>query len=116
MTKEEFCNQLGIKQTQLSNSDYDIIEFVYSFHPVISETEGKKQIADLFSLGGMALICDMYPRALVQKKLEDTMLSLKNSENELAQLMNGNKKGTTSEYDIRNQFAERVINPLKKYL
>lgn len=43
MMKQEFENLIG---KEVSDKDYEVIDRVYTFHPAISETEGKKQIAD----------------------------------------------------------------------
>ena len=47
----------------MTESEYKDIEFVYTFHPSISNTEGKTQIAKLYELGGNRLIKDMIPTA-----------------------------------------------------
>jgi hypothetical protein len=60
MTHEEFEAKLGSK---VSDADYAIIERVYTFHPVISNTKGKQQIVDLYKIGGMRVIKDMIPTA-----------------------------------------------------
>lgn len=56
MTKQEF--ETGINGT-VSDRDYAAIEKVYMFHPAISDTEGKDQIAQLYKIGGMLIIRDM---------------------------------------------------------
>lgn len=68
MMKHEFEDR--IKAT-VSVEDYEVIEKVYTFHPIIDETDGKDHIAKLYKLGGMALINDMVPRAQEAQKLED---------------------------------------------
>lgn len=50
MMKQEFENLIG---KEVSDKDYEVIDRVYTFHPAISETEGKKQIADIYNAGGM---------------------------------------------------------------
>lgn len=56
MTKDEF---IKATDANISDSEWDIINVVYTFHPSISETEGKRQIAYLYSNFGMRLIRDM---------------------------------------------------------
>ena len=53
--------------------EYSIIEKVYTFHPAISETEGKRQIAEPYVNFGMALIMDMVPRAELMAKKEEEL-------------------------------------------
>lgn len=79
MTKEEFMNKVAEatpkekKIPVISNTDYALIERVYTFHPAISETEGKRQIAELYVNFGMVLIMDMLPRAEVMAKKEEEL-------------------------------------------
>lgn len=72
MTKEEFKKQLEDyapgNMRQFSDADYAVIEYVYTYHPVISNVGGKKQIAVIFQEGGMSVINDMKYRA---KKAEE---------------------------------------------
>lgn len=67
MTKEEFEKNIGKK---VDPEDYTVIEYVYTFHPSISETDGKKQIADLYKTFGMRVIKDMVQTAEKAEKLE----------------------------------------------
>lgn len=79
MTKEEFMNKVAEatpkekKIAVVSDTDYALIERVYTFHPAISETEGKRQIAELYVNFGMVLIMDMLPRAEVMAKKESEL-------------------------------------------
>lgn len=73
MLKEEFFKKLEeINCAKVpTDEEYKEIEFVYLNNPVISETNGKEQIAELYKIGGMTLIKDMYKRAEVGRKLYD---------------------------------------------
>lgn len=51
MMKQEFENLIG---KQVSDKDYEVIYRLYTLLPVWPE--GKKQIADVYNAGGMALI------------------------------------------------------------
>lgn len=79
MTKQEFMNKVAEatpkekKIAVVSDTDYALIERVYTFHPAISETEGKRQIAELYVNFGMVLIMDMLPRAEVMAKKESEL-------------------------------------------
>ena len=64
MMKQEFENLIG---KEVSDKDYEVIDRVYTFHPAISETEGKKQIADA---GGMTVIRGMLEAADIMNSLE----------------------------------------------
>lgn len=71
MTVEEFDAQLNTIKNELktdkhkypTEEEYKLIEYVYNFHPSISETEGKKQVAYLYESFGMSIFRDMEARA-----------------------------------------------------
>lgn len=90
MMKHEFEEKLGSKVTE---SEYKDIEFVYTFHPVISNTEGKTQIAKLYELGGIRLIKDMIPTArkaqLLDGKIMTANANLMELKRQLEMLANG---------------------------
>ena len=79
MTKQEFMSKVAEatpKEKEIpvvSDTNYALIERVYTFHPAISETEGKRQIAELYVNFGMVLIMDMLPRAEVMAKKESEL-------------------------------------------
>ena len=50
MTKQEFEKKIG---AEISQKDYSIVEHVYTWHPSISEVEGKEQIAKRLSQDSM---------------------------------------------------------------
>lgn len=62
MTKQEFESALhayrNIKEA-ISPQDYALIEKVYAFHPSISETDGKAQVAMLYAEFGIRVFKDM---------------------------------------------------------
>lgn len=60
MMKNEFEKLIG---KTVSDEEYGTIEYVYAYHPAISETEGKAQIARLYTDYGMTVIEDMVERA-----------------------------------------------------
>lgn len=72
MIKCEFEEKLG---SQVTEKEYKDIEFVYTFHPSISNTEGKTQIAQLYKLGGIRLIRDMIPTAKKAQILEEKIIT-----------------------------------------
>jgi hypothetical protein len=79
MNKQEFMEKVAEvtpKEKQIKevpDREYSIIEKVYTFHPAISETEGKRQIAELYVNFGMVLIMDMVPRAELMAKKEEEL-------------------------------------------
>lgn len=67
MMKHEFEKRVGVV---ISDSSYAIIEKVYTWHPAISNTEGKDQIATLYKLGGMPMINSMVETAEIMQDLD----------------------------------------------
>ena len=68
MTKQEFENWIDGTVTP---EDYAIIETVYTFHPSISNVNGKREISKIYGLpGGMRIIRDMLPTAKAFAALE----------------------------------------------
>ena len=66
MNKYEFldaCEEYTGKTQYINNENFAVVEYVYNWHPSISETHGKDQIAMLYCTFGMNIIKDMYPRA-----------------------------------------------------
>lgn len=76
MMKTEFEKQLC---DTISDKNYQVVNYIYNFHPSISNTEGKRQIAELYKLGGMRLMYDMLSTAKEAEELE-TKISKTNAE------------------------------------
>ena len=53
---------------EISAEDYTVIEMVYNWHPRIPNVGGKQLIAQLYQLGGMELMQDMYIRAKAREE------------------------------------------------
>lgn len=70
MQKSEFEAKVG---TQVSNEDYQDIEYVYMWHPAISNVGGKEQIALLYMNFGLAFIRTMLPAARKMYELKDRL-------------------------------------------
>ncbi|MDD3229389.1 MAG: hypothetical protein PHE09_09260 [Oscillospiraceae bacterium] len=68
MTKQEFKD---LARRGFTEAEYKAIETVYTFHPSISETGGKKQIANLYDTYGIRIIADMLPTATNAKEYEE---------------------------------------------
>lgn len=60
MMKQEFEQRIGAEVTP---EEYKIIEHVYIWHPAIPNVNAKDVLAQIWKLGGMALIEDMDCRA-----------------------------------------------------
>ena len=67
MTTEEFTANLELKDVQLTDNEWNIIQTVYNYHPAIKT---KKDIAALYQIGGMTIIEDMLPRAKAIEEAE----------------------------------------------
>lgn len=61
MTKDEFMRRAQIDV--LSNGDFNIINYVYTWHPLIDDERGKDQVAGLFNYFGMDIFYEMRQRA-----------------------------------------------------
>ena len=70
MTKQEFQKRIG---AEISQKDYSIVEHVYTWHPSISEVEGKEQIAELYKSFGMPIIKNMMEAANYAETLDRAM-------------------------------------------
>ncbi len=87
MTREEFereCSRIKPEAACTpTDEEYRLIEAVYTWHPSISETEGKKQIAYLYMNFGMSIIRDMQYRADLARKNEEKLSELRGEINKL---------------------------------
>lgn len=68
MTKQEFAD---LTKRDFTDTEYATIETVYTYHPSISETEGKKQITSLYETFGIRIITDMLPTANKAREYEE---------------------------------------------
>jgi len=80
MTKQEFK---AIITRNFTDKEYEAIEAVYTFHPSISETEGKEQIASIWDTFGMRIIADMLPTATKAREYEERISQKKHELEEL---------------------------------
>ncbi len=77
MTDTEFLSRLPDGVRKPTEEEFEKIQFVYDYHPSISNTEGKDQIAMLYSTFGMRIICDMRETAKRAQGLESDRRRLK---------------------------------------
>jgi len=80
MTKQEFK---ALTKREFTDAEYAMIETVYTYHPSISETEGKKQIASLYDTYGIRIIADMLPTATRAKEYEERIAQKRHELEEL---------------------------------
>lgn len=73
MSKEEFKEMVN---RPVPDNFYEVIQTVYMYHPCISNTDGKREIAKLYEKFGSRLILDMYKTATAVKEYDDKIQSL----------------------------------------
>ena len=73
MTKEEFET---LTEQTISPEDYKIVEFVYMYHPNVSDVGGKQFIAEVYKVGGIELIKDMRNAAQINYEFEEAVAEL----------------------------------------
>jgi len=82
MNHEEFTKRLPKDKkgapTLISEDDWEIIQLVYTFHPAISNIDGKDEIVELYCSMGMPFIRAMAPQAMTCKLLEEALTRAKN--------------------------------------
>lgn len=81
MTIQEFNERI---EGTVNEKDYKIIEYVYNWHPSISDTKGKDEIAELYSKFGMRIIKDMVNTA---EENESFFNEIQNINHEIEKLM-----------------------------
>ena len=110
MTKQEFR---ALTKRDFTDKEYETIETVYTFHPSISETEGKKQIANLFDNFGFRIIADMLPTAVKAREYEGLIAKKRCELEELREAYNELKNPNAAEYAI--SVEESKIPEIEKY-
>lgn len=81
MMKEEFMELANVKD--ISNDDYALIEYIYTWHPLIKDTTGKMQVAGLYENFGIAIFKEMLPKAQTAEKLESDLCEAMNKVDEI---------------------------------
>lgn len=85
MTDTEFLSRLPEGARIPTEGEFETIQFVYNYHPAIHPSEGKDQIAMLYSTFGMRIIMDMLDTAQQAELLESERRQLKARLRELEQ-------------------------------
>lgn len=92
MNRVEFleqCVKINPKKTvndfakEIDLQKFEVIQYVYAFHPSISEVNGKSEIAQLYINFGWRLIMDMFPTAKKICEWETKQRLLRNQLEEL---------------------------------
>lgn len=103
MTRDEFEKEFEKQRKDatdirlLTDEQYRVIESVYTYHPAISETKGKTQVAWLMANLGLSVFYDMLPRAEKAMELEEKIQAAKSEARELEWKLKELKKGAYSE-------------------
>ena len=83
MTDTEFLNRLPEGARKPTDEEFELIQFVYNYHPSIHPVGGKDQIAMLYSTFGMRIIHDMHDTAKAAESLDTERLRLQNKLREI---------------------------------
>ena len=88
MMKEEFMELANVKD--IPAEDYQLIEFIYTWHPLIKDTTGKLQVAGLYENFGISIFKEMLPKAQeardLESKLSEAMKVVEEIKQHLAEL------------------------------
>lgn len=103
MNKQEFEERI---KESISEQNYKIIETVYNYHPSISEVNGKDQIANLYEIGGMALIRSMLEIANIMNNLEKEKSRLMCQMNDICRRIDKVSNGDVSEEQCRRDASD----------
>ena len=83
MNKQEFCERVKtVKYEDIDSTDWDVINTVYAYHPMISDVKGKDEIAALYKKGGLGILKDMFGTAKDiadnESKIQRNVVALEN--------------------------------------
>jgi hypothetical protein len=81
MTKQEFLDRVTVKS--VPDKEWGVIEFVYTWHPLISETKGKDQVAYLYDNFGIGIFNEMLSKAEKAHKLDIELCQAMNKVDEV---------------------------------
>ena len=82
MMKHEF-EKLANISIQLTQSEYEVIETVYSYYPGIHHVKGKEQVAELYKTFGLRIFEDMLKRAETIESIQNKIVEHKRQISEL---------------------------------
>ena len=100
MNKDEFVKLAGIEWDDISEEDYELVEYVYARHPSINS---KQDVVNLWKLpNSMMIIRDMVETATLYEQLEKNYYKAMNKMNKARQAMEDVKLG-------RIQYAKQYL-------
>ena len=92
MTKREFEELIG---EEVSANNYMLIELVYCWHPSIGNVGGKRQVAELYKVGGIEIFKDMRKAALISQEYDRKIRELRRQKSEIERMI----EEVTEEYE-----------------
>ena len=116
MNKEEFCLLIAVNPETLPEQDFIKINAVYVDHPSIHDVDGKKQIALIYTCGGMKVIDDMYKRVIATRNLFSEVARIEaeiknicaDRDKEIEEVMKRYSEPVNSRYKMVNELKENI--------
>lgn len=110
MKKEEFQEMIG---QIITDREYEIIETVYMYHPSFDPENGGdiRELVRLSDAFGMTIFCDMYPRAMKYKELEDQLHHAQAEVDQLKEEMARNRATMGLDY---SRMLDKLATPEKQ--
>lgn len=96
----EFCDAYDMPQKAVTDDEYELIEFIYTFHPLEFD---KNSVVGLFVDFGIIIFEDMLPRALKNRDLEIERDTIE-----------FNFRMTVQAHDVKSKEIDEQINKLKE--
>ena len=97
MNKQEFEQRINERVT---DNDYEIIEYIYTFHPSIDNGLGKEQIATIYQIGGMRVIRDMVQTAKLADRIYNERRLLQQKLDQLKEIEKDLKSGEEMDMNL----------------
>lgn len=107
MLRSEFENLIETRKP--TDAEYEMIETVYMYHPVIDDVHGKMQVAQLWDTVGVTVFEDMLPRAEACKVIDNKIRELKRKIKELEKMQT--LSNYYQEVSWYNKETEEELNP-----
>lgn len=115
MIKKEFEDMIG---QIISDRDYEIINKVYQFHPMVNEVSGKEEVAELYKSFGLAIFYDLLPRAErncdLEKQLRFAQARVRHLEQEMEKLRQGSGEGGLDRGELNRDMTFQFSIDLSK--
>jgi hypothetical protein len=96
-----------------SNEDWADISMVYQFHPAISRTMGKDEIANYYTLG---IWRDMIPAAKEAYRLEDDIRKLQNDRERIIKDHEANLRAVNDNLEYAQSKRNEFERKYKRYV